>query len=213
MPSLSKIVNKQKRGETKEPLTLENSFSKVKLDELDISPVPLRRETTSTTLTIPRLDNVKEPEPEPEEMEHLLFVSDHKLIPSIKEQLQDYKNIYKYDRDLFTNRTCADLLAKECHHLWVCLQDKYARAWLGKALLNNDIYTVVVAYKGDKNQKWINDLKDVSDIVCKVSELGNIKSLTYGDMLNGLESLEIHEPVSKLLSCLGISKNISKKKS
>ena len=146
--------------------------------------------------------------------DNILFVSDTAITPNIKEQLKDYKNIYQYSRDLFTNRSCSDLLTEhDCTHLWVNLTNSFARQWLGKELLKNKNYFVVAVYRGDKRQKWLDDLKSFVDMKCKVSELKKVRSLTYGELLDNLESLEIHEPVSKLMSCLGLSgSKLSKKK-
>ena len=150
-----------------------------------------------------------------ERQRNILFVSDSKITPNIKAQLADYSNIYQYDRDLFSNRSCSDLLLEhDCQHLWVNLFDKHGRQWLGKTLLNNDIYYVVAVIGNSKQQKWIEDIKDHIDLKCKVSELNKLKSLTYGELMDNLGSLEIHPPIGKLLSCLGLGNGkLTKKKS
>ncbi len=210
MSSISKIIrNNNVQVETKSDCESEYDFeTKSEVGSLN-KPLELKR---TVHLTEPEM--VKEPEPEPEKFKNIIFVSDVSISPNIRQQLADYKGIREFDRDLFTNRTCSDLFTNhEVSHIWVCLKNRHGRDWLSKHLLTNDLYELVAVYAGDKQQKWLDDLKDHIDLTIKISDLNKLKSLTYGELVDNLQSLEIHQPISKILSCLGISKGrLTKKK-
>lgn len=156
---------------------------------------------------------IDEDDSDEDKFRHILFVSDCKLIPSIRQQLDDYRNIKEYDRETFTNRSCFDLHDKKIEHIWVNLSDKHARYWISKNILKNKIYTSVCVYSGDKRSKWIEDVKKHCEIIIKARDLGKLKSLTFGEFQDNISSgLDIHPPVKKLLGCLFGSKNLSKKK-
>lgn len=145
---------------------------------------------------------------------NILFVADCPLSPVIKQELSNYNNIRTYDRDLFTNRNLNELLLEhDVKHIWVDINDKHARSWLGSVILKNDVYSTVLTYSSVKTQKWLEDLKEHSDIVVKIGELNKLKSLTMGELQDKMLSIDIHSPVSSLMACLGLKNSkLSKKK-
>ena len=150
--------------------------------------------------------------------DHVLFISDSGINPNIQEQLKDFSTVKEYS-EAFINRSCADMLEMGVKNIWINLSNKDARKWLGTNLKKNkksNCYTVVCTYRGSKYQKWIDDAKDFARVVCKDSDLQQLRSLNEMELLSCLQNnLYLHGTPNILARLLGCSKmiNHSKKKS
>jgi hypothetical protein len=172
-------------------------------------------------LESPPFINAPEYEEEPDEkaegFKNILFISDTKLTQQVRSQLCDYHNISSYDKSLFQNRSCCDLFeTHNVQNLWVNINSKNARSWLCSVLQENKSYNTVCVYSKSKHGKWLDDLKEHTDLVVSVDRLNEVKSLSMDDFSSKVAGLSLHlhaPPLSKMLSLCGLgSGRLSKKK-
>jgi hypothetical protein len=149
-----------------------------------------------------------------EKFKHILFISDNKLSDNIRQQLSIYSNIREFDASLFANRSPQVLWDKHgvCH-IWVCLRSQKARKWLAEHLRSPKPFSTIACY-AIKQSKWISDIKKHCDVICKFSDLKDLKSLCFREFSEKLDNvnLNIRSPANALFACLGMSSKIDKKK-
>lgn len=119
---------------------------------------------------------------------HILFVSDKTLNKNLEDHIKRYGRLDTHDRDLFQNRTLADLIDRGIEHLWFDNNNQYARDWITLNLSDNKEFKVICVHNGSKKQKWIDDCNPHASI--QYSEFVRIKSLDMKEFVKKIESLD-----------------------
>jgi hypothetical protein len=161
-----------------------------------IPPVVERQET-----------KIFETNDEPEAIEaekKFLFISDAPLIGEIKKHVE-YSNIRTYDTT-FVNRTCKDLESNGVQYIWIDICNTNARRWLELNVRKCDPYVSCLVWRGNKRNKFLDDLKPYVNIESKLENLGRLKSLSMRELMENLENhTEIHAPANRCLSFMGLN--------
>lgn len=181
-------------------MSLSRIIKKNSTDEKGLDPPVVVRETT------PEHEIDEKKEDDYISFDHILFISDRAITTDIQEKLSDFKGVRSFEKSLFLNRSCEQLLNQGVHHIWANVSSKNCRDWISKSLSQNKSYDVVIVYDGNKHQKWISDIKECYDkpIVVKFKRLKSLKTLNLAlDLSSGM--IEIHRPLSCLEDLLGCS--------
>jgi hypothetical protein len=173
------------------------------------SAVPPEQKTSfteSVEITVPGEDETDKP--------CILFLSDSKLTDKIKSQLKEFKNVKEFKSSQFINRDLDTLYEEhgvDC--VWACLTDKECLAWVATQLPKQSKYFKCISvYSHSKNAKWKDDVDQYCDHSCKLKDLKQqLMALSFRDLVDNMNSVQLHAVPNKLLSCLGLS-SLSKKK-
>lgn len=134
----------------------------------------------------------------------VLILTDHDdQTELLKQNSISFHPLQFSNRDLsyFENRT-------EC--IWINLTDSNARAWIRLNLGTSDEFLKVVLYKKDKYQKWVQELKDESEIDNVIS-LKEFKKISAFDIAELTGKLSNYTKLSKPDTCLTVGLKFLKK--
>lgn len=215
MASLRRIIDKQ-------PNVAIQSVPPAAVAQTVPQQPELKRETTSFYNEIPididmsdaECDEFDEPE-QKEKYKCVCFLSDTTLTSKIKEQIGQYKNIKKFTTSSFANRNLDDLYEQHgVEYVWINLKQKDARNWIAVQLpKKSKHFTVISVYNISKRAKWLKDVSDYVDHTCKLTELRQqLVALSFKELSQNLDKLELHQVPNRLFACLGISQKVSAKK-
>jgi hypothetical protein len=191
MSSLSRLGDKKKKTQTGEILIPHSED----YDDMELA------------------DRVDDIDLKPEDkFNHCVFISDTDINAKIRNQLIEHGKIKNFKEKLMANRSFQTLLTEfDITHLWINIQSKSARAWLGTYLPKNDgTYCVVAAISGNKNDKWIANIKDYVDVTCKIKHLNKIRSLSFPDLADKMGDIFINAPSNPIAACFGVSNKLTK---
>lgn len=148
--------------------------------------------------------------------DNIWFVSDVSYSEASK-KISDHlsPDIHNYDSKHFANRTPSEL--RDTHnltHIWTSVRDDDALAFLSQYIAGDHGYTVIVVHrdiKGAKNQKWIENVEDFTDMKMRLSDLACLDTLSFGEFMTQLKTrVRISKPASGIGSFLGISNRLKK---
>jgi hypothetical protein len=218
MSSLSRMLKNKEKKKTKislPPDEVKTDHDLQKPEALASKPVHINYEYDSSDTEDDDGKDEGFEAPLEEKFKHILFISDNKLSDNIRQQLSIYSNIREFDKALFANRSPKVLWEEhKVSHIWLCLRSVNARKWLSEYIRSPAPFATVATF-AIKQSKWITDIKKHVDVVCKFSDLKDLKSLCFREFTEKLDNvnLDIHAPpVSALFACLGLSNKINKKK-
>jgi hypothetical protein len=160
--------------------------------------------------------NISIPESPEEKYKQILFLSDSPLTSTIKEQLRDFKNVREFDNSKMTNRTLDSLYEEHgIDIIWADLTKSDCRKWVASQLPKKSKYFKAISvYSHSKTAKWRSDVEKYCDHSCKLSNLKQqIMAISFKDLAENLDNIELHEIPNKLLSFCGLQNRLSKKKS
>lgn len=143
--------------------------------------------------------------------DHILFVSDMKITDEVKTSLLTFPNVRNFDEN-FINRNCKDLFTAKIDHIWIDISSKQAKEWLQLNVKNCDPFLPILVYKGSKRSKFVDDLEEHVETVCRLKDLKKLRALNFEDMIGQMSNMvSIHSPANALMDCLGFSKNTKSK--
>jgi hypothetical protein len=130
-----------------------------------------------------------------------------KMTEEVKKSLLNFPNVRNFDEN-FINRSCQDLYCAKIEHIWVDISSKKAKSWLQLNVKNCRPYHPILVYKGSKRSKFVDDLSDHVETVCRLKDLKKLRALNFEDMIGQMSNMvKIHSPANALMDCLGLSKN------
>jgi hypothetical protein len=214
MASLSRKVSNQADKKSKEPVSYSDSQN-VADDRSPLqSPVPTPVASHTNVAIHPPYDpvHISAPEDDLKRFERVLFIADTDISHQLASELYEYSNIRRFEISRFQNRNCQQLAELGVQNIWLNIKGEAARQWLGLNLKRTTPFTAIAVYSVDKRSKWIADVKDHVEYVCKQSDIKRLKSIGHLELLEMLASgmKFIHGKPSKIAKYLGCSRLITK---
>ena len=148
---------------------------------------------------------------EADQWNQILFISDTDLDESIRKQLEKYSNIQEFDKKLFANRDSKQIVDLGINKLWVNVKGKNARIFISENIQDfNTSWKIVLCYKNNPTDSWVEDLVSFSHAVLSVDKLKSLRSLSIDELINKIRtsSVKITPPP---ITCLGFTLFNSKK--
>ena len=137
----------------------------------------------------------------------LMFITDIPLSKKIRGIFEDLKHpIKEFQNKTFTNVGIATIDQKDIYMLWVNLRASGARDWVCKnAIHAKQTGWKMITVTTNGQADWVGDLEKYSNNVVDCQKLKKyLKTLTFEDFIQNLDSIDIHKVPNKLLSCLGL---------
>jgi hypothetical protein len=133
--------------------------------------------------------------------EYIVFVSDYPCDKLVKDTLDCYK-ITVFDNELFQNRDFEYMRNNQIKVIWCCLKEDNCRLWLQRNLKKAKTvgYSVIATY-AFKSSKWIENVRDLSDIIVKRKDLKGVRFLTIDELVENLRgtAFKISRPIGSII--------------
>tara|TARA_R110001606_G_C15145254_1_gene625056 strand:+ start:204 stop:608 length:405 start_codon:yes stop_codon:yes gene_type:complete len=133
----------------------------------------------------------------------------------VREQLREFKTVRAFEPSKFINRDLDTLYEQHgIEIIWADLTKVDCRKWVATQLPKKSKYfTCISVYSHSKTAKWREDVEPFVQKSCKLSKLKDeLMALSFADLAENLESIELHEIPNKFLSFCGLQSKLSKKK-
>lgn len=136
---------------------------------------------------------------------NILFISDTSR-PDFK--LENFQHTVEYEKFLFANRTIEQIF-EQCKYLWLNINNKDGRVWLGKNLKKCH-YNISLVYT-DKEQKWIKDIEAyLTKIKCSccskisLNKLMKVQSFNEEEFIGNImqTAVSLSKPTFKIVNFL-----------
>lgn len=144
-----------------------------------------------------------------ERFNSVMFICDRSFDGEFKEKIDPFfKNIRCYGQE-FINRSCKDLYERGLRYIYIDISNKKAKRWLELNIKKNHKFTRICVYDGNKNNKFLKDLKSVTELIVPMTKIDRLSALGFHELLSQTDDYHrIHDPANPCLAFLSCSKSI-----